>query len=222
MLLAVDTSTAQVGLAVYDGSQVVGEYAWRSSQRHTVELAPAIAELLTRAGFSMEDIRALGVALGPGSFTSLRVGLALVKGLALARHLPLIGIPTLDILAAAQPSSKLPLAAVIQAGRSRLAVGWYKSSKNGWQSKGPGRVVTIEALIDEIESASIVCGELTSEELQRFERKTSNVHLASPAQSVRRPAILAELAWARWQQGKVDDEASLAPIYLHVADPVPS
>ena len=222
MLLAVDTSTAQVGLALYDGAQVNAEYAWRSSQRHTVELAPAISDLLTRGGFSMEEVRALGVALGPGSFTSLRVGLALVKGLALARHLPLIGIPTLDILAAAQSSSKLPLAAVIQAGRGRLAVGWYKSSKNSWQARGPARVVTLEALIEEIESPSIVCGELTSEDLQRFESKTANMHLASPAQSVRRPAVLAELAWKRWQQGKVDDEASLAPIYLHVAEPVPA
>ena len=222
MLLAVDTSTAQIGLALYDGAQVNGEFAWRSSQRHTVELAPAISDLLTRCGFTMDDIRALGVALGPGSFTSLRVGLALVKGLALARHLPLIGIPTLDILAAAQPSSKLPLVAAIQAGRGKLAVGWYKSSKNGWQAKGPARVVTVEALIDEIESPSIVCGELTSDERQRFERKKANVHLASPAQSVRRPAVLAELAWGRWQEGKVDDEASLAPIYLHVAEPVPA
>jgi tRNA threonylcarbamoyladenosine biosynthesis protein TsaB len=222
MLLAVDTSTAQIGLALYDGARVNAEYAWRSSQRHTVELAPAISDLLTRCGFTMDHVRALGVALGPGSFTSLRVGLALVKGLALARHLSVVGIPTLDILAAAQPSSKLPLAAVIQAGRGRLAVGWYKSSKNGWQAKAPARVVTLEALMDEIESPSIVCGELTSEELQRFDRKTVNVHLASPAQSVRRPAALAELAWARWQEGKVDDEASLAPIYLHVAEPVPA
>ena len=222
MLLAVDTSTAQVGLALYDGAQVIGEYAWRSSQRHTVELAPAISELLTRCGFSMEHVRALGVALGPGSFTSLRVGLALVKGLALARHLPVVGIPTLDILAAAQPASKLPLVVAIQAGRSRLALGWYKSSRNGWQAKGPARVVTIDALLDEIENPSIVCGELTAEERQRFEGKKANVHLVSPAQSVRRPAVLAELAWARWQEGKVDDEASLAPIYLHVAEPVPA
>jgi tRNA threonylcarbamoyladenosine biosynthesis protein TsaB len=220
MLLAVDTSTAQVGLALYDGAQVNGEYAWRSSQRHTVELAPAVSDLLTRCGLRMEDVRALGVALGPGSFTSLRVGLALVKGLALARHLPVIGIPTLDILAAAQPSSRLPLVVAIQAGRSRLAVGWYKSSKNGWQAKGPARVVTIEALMDEIESPSIVCGELTADERQRLERKKANLHLASPAQSVRRPAVLAELAWARWQEGNVDDEASLAPIYLHVAEPI--
>ncbi len=116
MILAVDTSTAQVGLAIYDGSQVISEYAWRSSQRHTVELAPAIFELLKRCGLTMDDIQALGVALGPGSFTSLRVGLSLAKGLALSRHLPLIGIPTLDILAAAQPASRLPLVAVHSSG----------------------------------------------------------------------------------------------------------
>src|SRR5512144_1547629 len=137
MLLAVDTSTTYVGLAVLDRAQVIGEYIWRSNQHHTVELAPAIAELLSRSGLTMDNIQALGVALGPGSFTSLRVGLSLVKGLALARHLPLLGIPTLDIYAASQPSSKLPLLAAIQAGRGRLAVGWYKGSKKGWQGMGP-------------------------------------------------------------------------------------
>jgi tRNA threonylcarbamoyladenosine biosynthesis protein TsaB len=220
MLLAVDTSTAQIGLALYDGAQVIAESAWRSSQRHTVELAPAISELLRRCGLTMDDVRALGVALGPGSFTSLRVGLALVKGLSLARHLPLVGIPTLDILAAAQPPSKLPLGVAIQAGRGRLALGWFKSSKNGWQAKGPARVVTVEALADEIQSPSILCGELTSEGRQRL-ATNPNVHLASPALSMRRPAVLAELAWTRWQAGHTDDEASLAPIYLHVAEPIP-
>ena len=221
MLLAVDTSTAQVGLAIYDGAQVIGEYAWRSSQRHTVELAPAISDLLSRCGLTMEDVTALGVALGPGSFTSLRVGLALVKGLALSRHIPLIGIPTLDILANAQPESKLPLAVVIQAGRGRFAVGWYKSSRNGWQAQGDARVVTLEALKDEVKSPSIVCGEFTVEDRQKI-IENENVQLTSPAQSVRRPAKLAELAWARWQRGETDDAASLAPIYLHTAEPNPT
>lgn len=222
MLLAVDTSTAQIGLAVYDGAQVIGEYAWRSTQRHTVELAPAVAEILARSGLVMDDIRALGVALGPGSFTSLRVGLSLVKGLALARGLPLIGISTLDILAAAQPVSKLPLLAAIQAGRSKLAIGWYQSAKNGWQAKGSAQVLTVEALMYEIKRPSLVCGEFTAEQRQHLAKDPLNVHLTSPAQSVRRPAVLAELAWARWQKGDVDDDASLAPIYLHTADPIPS
>ena len=221
MLLAVDTSTAQIGLAVYDGAQVIGEYAWRSSQRHTVELAPAVFELLARCGLSAEAIRALGVALGPGSFTSLRVGLSLVKGLAISRKIPLIGVPTLDILATGQVPSRLPLAVVIQAGRSRLAVGWYKSSKKGWQAKSAARVVTLDGLADEIQSPTIVCGELMSRERAKL-AENANVQLASPAQCVRRPAILAELAWRRWQAGHVDDEATLAPIYLHVAGSVPA
>lgn len=221
MLLAVDTSTAQVGLAIYDGSQVVSEYAWHSSQRHTVELAPAVSDVLTRCGLTMETIKVLGVALGPGSFTSLRVGLSLVKGLALSRHLPLIGIPTLDILAAAQPLSRFPLAVAIQAGRGRLAVGWYKRSKRGWQAKGPARVATARTLIEEVQSPVIVCGEFTGEERRELSAKPE-IQLVSPAQSVRRPGVLAELAWARWQAGAADDEATLAPIYLHVAEPIPA
>ncbi len=223
MLLAVDTSTAQVGLALYDGAQVISESAWRSNQHHTVELAPAVAEILARSGIMMEDITVLGVAIGPGSFTSLRVGLSLVKGLALARNLPLIGIPTLDIYAAAQPASRLPLLTAIQAGRRRLAVGLYKSTKNGWQAKGPARVVDVNGLISEIQSPTIVCGEFTAEDRHQLDKEEANVKLVSPAGSVRRPSVLAELAWKRWQKGEVDDDATLAPIYLHTTgEPVPS
>ena len=93
MLLAIDTSTAQVGLALYDGAQVLSEMIWTTRQHHTTELAPALSGLLSRCGVSMERVNALGVAVGPGSFTSLRVGLSLVKGIALARHIPVIGIP---------------------------------------------------------------------------------------------------------------------------------
>jgi len=221
MLLAVDTSTTQMGLALYDGAQVLGEYAWRSGQRHTVELAPAIADLLTRCALTINEVNALGVALGPGSFTSLRVGLALVKGLALARHIPLIGIPTLDILAHAQPSSKLPLAVAIQAGRGRYALGWYKVSRKQWQAQGDARVVTLEALMAEVQSPSLVCGEFTDEIRQKI-ISNEYVQLVSPANSIRRPAVLAELAWKRWQNNDVDDEAVLAPIYLHVAEPIQS
>src|SRR5689334_11347480 len=140
MLLAVDTSSAQLGLALYDGSQLLAESLWTSRARHTVELAPALNELFERTGVKMDDLRALGVALGPGSFTSLRVGLAFVKGLALARNLPLLGIPTLDIVAAYQPLNRLPFAALLPAGRNRLAVGWYRTVENARQAKGSANV----------------------------------------------------------------------------------
>jgi len=216
MLLAIDTSTAQVGLALYDGIQVLGEMTWTTRQHHTTELAPALAGLLSRSGVSMDTVGALGVAVGPGSFTSLRVGLSLVKGIALARHLPVIGISTLDIIAAAQPAGKIPLAVIIQAGRKRIAVGWYQFSENRWQAQGGVKGGTVDELADEIESPTYIAGELSSEDRSRLARKRTNILLASPVNCVRRPSILADLAWARWQKNDVDDAASLAPVYLHV------
>ena len=218
MLLAVDTSNEWMGLAIYDGKQVVAERAWRSSQHHTIELAPAIQDLLASNNLKMENISAVGVAIGPGSFTSLRVGLALAKGIVFARNIPLIGIPTLDILARALPVSELPLAVAIQAGRGRYALGWYKSVGKLWQAEGPARVVSVEALKDEVANPSLVCGEFTGEVRQEIE-SNKNAQLISPEDSQRKPAVLAKLAWARLQNGDADDAASLAPIYLHTATP---
>jgi tRNA threonylcarbamoyladenosine biosynthesis protein TsaB len=220
MLLAVDTSTAQVGLALFDGSRVPGEMIWSTLQHHTTELAPAVADLLTRCGSALEDLAALGIAIGPGSFTSLRVGLSFVKGLALARTLPIIGVPTLDILAAAQPAANAPLVAVLQAGRGRIAFGWYQHTSKGWQAEGPALSGTVDGLMEEIKRPTLVAGELTSEERARLVQK--NILLASPANCIRRPSILAELAWVRLQEGRVDDATALAPIYLHVAGAPPA
>jgi tRNA threonylcarbamoyladenosine biosynthesis protein TsaB len=221
MLLAIDTSTVQLGLALYDDATVAAELTWTSRQRHTAELAPALAGLLSRTGISMGDISALGVAIGPGSFTSLRVGLAFAKGLALARKIPIIGVPTLDVVAASQPVQAIPLAAVLQAGRTRVAVGWYQASENKWQAEGVARTMTVDELAELIQHPTLVVGELNGEERQRLARKRRNVILSSPAQSVRRPALLAELAWERWQAGNVNELASLAPIYLHSTADVP-
>jgi tRNA threonylcarbamoyladenosine biosynthesis protein TsaB len=232
MLLAIDTSTAQIGLALYDGTSVPGEFVWHSGLHHTEELAPALADLLRRVGTKMDAITVLGVALGPGSFTSLRVGLAFVKGLVLARHVPVIGIPTLDIVAAAVPlpnsvktadENQIPrLAALVFAGRGRLALGWYRVGESGWQADSPVMVTTADELAEQIHKPVLICGEMSADERNRLMRKFKNVNLASPAQCVRRPGILAELAWQKWQAGEIDQAASLAPIYIHVAGGLPA
>jgi tRNA threonylcarbamoyladenosine biosynthesis protein TsaB len=231
MLLAVDTSTRMVGLALYDGVQVLYELAWASNDFHTVELAPAVASMLERSGQDVAALQAVAVATGPGSFTGLRIGLALAKGLALVRHIPIIGIPTLDVLAAAQPLMDLPMVAVLRAGRGRLAVGWYAAGtdaagtdaagKGSWQSRAPIEVLTPKDLSQRIHTPTLVCGELSEDERRRLGRKRKNVLLASPAQSLRRPGFLAELGWQRLEAGRFDDPVTLSPIYLHYNDPIP-
>lgn len=221
MLLAIDTSTRVVGVALYDGKQVLSEAIWASQDYHTVELAPVIAELLGRMRISVSDLKAVAVALGPGSFTGLRIGLALAKGMALARHLALVGIPSLDVIAAAQPLRDLPLAAVLRAGRGRLAVGWYKSERGNWKSNGNPEVLTAESLADRLKEPTLVCGELTDEDRHLLARKRGIALIASPAQSLRRPSYLAELAWRRWQVGRIDDPTTLVPYYLHFSESIP-
>lgn len=221
MLLAIDTSTRVVGVALYDGSEVLGELIWQSHNYHTVELAPAVSDLLRRGGVVTGSLQAVAVALGPGSFTGLRIGLALAKGLVLAQKMSLVGVPTLDVLAAAQPLRPVKMAAVVRAGRGRLAVGWYVVENGVWKSVAPVEVRTASELNQSITEPTYICGELTEEEKRLLGRKRKNVILASPAQSLRRPGYLAELGWLKWQAGEVDDIASLSPIYLHYNDPIP-
>jgi tRNA threonylcarbamoyladenosine biosynthesis protein TsaB len=222
VLLAIDTSTRNVGIAIYDGIQVLSENIWASHDYHTVELAPAIAETFTRAGLEIQNLKLLAVATGPGSFTGLRIGLAVAKGIALACHLPIIGIPTLDIVAESQPVSPgLPLAAVLQAGRGRLVVGWYTANNDRWQLNPPIEIMDPLILSRHIHEPTLVCGELSEEQQHVLARKYRNVILASPAHSIRRPSLLAELAWKRWQSGDIDDPVTLSPTYLHPGEPIP-
>lgn len=221
LLLAIDTSTRTVGLALYDGAQVLSESIWSGGDYHTVELAPAVAESFSRAGASLEALSIVAVATGPGSFTGLRVGMALAKGLVLARKLALVGVPTLDALASAQPAVEMPLLAVLRAGRGRLALAEYHCTGNTWSTSGKIEVVTIEALAEKITTPTLISGELSEEERRRLTALQPLARLASPAASLRRPSYLAEIAWKRWRAGQIDSPATLAPIYIHYNDPIP-
>ena len=217
MLLALDTSTQTCGIALYDDPVIIGEMQWRSAIHHTVELAPAVNDLLKRCSLTPSDLKAIAVALGPGSFTSLRISLALAKGLALSLHIPVIGIPTFEYQAASQPLSDDPLFTVIPAGRSRMAVQEFTARDGAWQPVDEPQVMTPEQISDRISGPTHICGEMNVSERQVIGRKWKNAMIAPPSLAMRRPAVLAELAWKRWKEGQVDDPIQLSPIYLHIA-----
>lgn len=221
-LLAIDTSTRAMGLSLYDGSQILHESLWHSQNFHTVELAPSIQHALEQASLTPADLKAIAVAIGPGSYTGLRIGLALAKGLAFAERLALISVPTLDVLAAGQPVQDLPLAAVLRAGRSRLAVAWYVQKENNWVIRAGPELMTVEELSGAIRKPTLVRGELSAEGSKLLKRKRKNVILSSAAWNLRRPALLAELAWKRWQEGEGEYEAGLAPNYLQSDQAIPA
>lgn len=220
MLLAVDTSTRMMGIALFNGTKVLSQDSWVTKQHHTVELAGAVKKNIHRVGCEVEDLDALGIALGPGSFTGLRIGLAFVKGIAFHQQIPLMGIPTLEVVAASQAVKGDRLAAVLEAGRNRYAVGWYQAEKGLWQAEEKIENLSLDELKEKIVGRTQIAGELTPEARKTFE-EMPEVILASPVQSLRDPATLAQLAWAKWKSGDEDDPSTLSPFYLHRDHPIP-
>jgi tRNA threonylcarbamoyladenosine biosynthesis protein TsaB len=216
LLLAIDTATRFAGLALYDGEVIRSELCWLSNRNHSTELAPTMVRMLDQQGVAPTDISAVAVASGPGSFTGLRIGMSVAKGLAEACNVPILGVPTLDVLAFQHAEQRRPIWAVIQAGRKRLCAGRYERRRGRWRQRGDIQLTTLEGLVALISGRSLVCGELSQEEASYIAAHTEqDIVFATPSQSMRRPACLAELAWRRFEQGESDDLATLSPVYVH-------
>ena len=213
MLLAIDTATRMTGLALYDGAAVLAEHLWLGGGHQTTQLAPEVGLMLRRLGVEPSALTGVTVASGPGSYSGLRIGMALAKGLAMSLGIPLLGIPTLDILVRGQAVEKGDLLAVLAAGRNRLAGVWYNKTDMGWEPRSEAVALTAEGILTQIQGQTYICGEITQEE-RRALRSDRRVTVAPPAQCVRRPAILAEMAWERLRRGSQSDIAGLVPIYL--------
>ena len=99
MLLAFDTATPAVTVALYDGQQVVAERTTVDAMRHGELLAPSIAAVLEEVGQVRQDLTAIAVGVGPGPFTGLRVGLMTARTLGAVLEIPVYGVCTLDVLA---------------------------------------------------------------------------------------------------------------------------
>lgn len=215
MLLAIDTATRVASLALYGEGKVLSEHTWVSQNNHTVELVPNIAHLLKGRGATPQALTGLAVAIGPGSFTGLRIGLSVAKGFAIGLKIPLVGIPTLDVLAYAHAPRGLPIWAIIQAGRGRICAVFYP--REGSPPHPADYLLTTLAELEiEGEEPLLFCGEIDPKgaELLR-QRVGERAVIASPSASLRRAGYLADLAWERLQRGESDDLATLSPIYLH-------
>lgn len=215
MILAVDTATRWTGLALFDGKTVIAEEGWRGLNTQTVELTPAIGALLHRSDLDAAALKAITVAIGPGSYTSLRVGLAVAKGLSLAHQIPLIGVPTLDIIASSIGLRTGSLLVAVEAGRARVIAGLYRwEERKGWQPSEKPIIESWETLLFHLENPTTFAGEISPEAAKLIRASKKPFHLVPAAASVRRAGYLAEMGWKRWRQGQVDDAATLAPDYL--------
>jgi tRNA threonylcarbamoyladenosine biosynthesis protein TsaB len=214
MILAIDTATRWTGVALHDGQHVIAEYGWLAAQTQSMELAPAVSRILQQTRLPASELSAIAVALGPGSYTGLRIGMGLAKGMALAYQLPLIGVPTLDIVAASQPVCEGEMVAIAEAGRHRITSGKYRLIKGRWEPDGGPVNETWDELLQRIQPPLTITGEISPAAQKQIRATSRGFTVAPAALRVRRAAVLAELAWRRLRRGRLDDPAALTPIYL--------
>ncbi len=215
MELSIDASTNYAGVAISREGNTVVELVWRSERNHSVELLPAIQRLMGQMGISTSDFDSVIVARGPGSFSALRVGMSTARGLAMVANIPLVGVGTLDIEAFPYLGLGLPIYAMVEAGRSQMAVAVYDAGyRLGGECPEPA-LVTVEDMIQSLDGPAIFCGEgVVSIAKEVGEESLEEVKLASIANPTRRPSALAYLGYRRFKRGDVGDMASLEPIYL--------
>ncbi len=217
MILAIDSATKTLGIALHDGRDVLAECIWTGKGYHTVELAPEVGVMLMRVGTSVSSLDALAVAIGPGSYTGLRIGLAFAKGLSFSRSIPIRAISTFDILAQGQPRQSTRMFAAIRAGRGRIAGIWYKWVRSTWKAQSEPINTTWKDFNESLEDEVYVCGEI-DDEGHAILLASGHVKVAQPAYCVRRPSILAELALKTRRPKKLSDPGSLVPVYLDKQD----
>lgn len=207
-LLAIDTSTEQAGLAVTNGADVA-ELSWRAGRDQTVVVLEQIDRLLKLAGITMADLGAVAIAVGPGMFNGLRVGMSLAKGLHLGAGMPLLGVSTLEVTAYPFRALAPRVAAVVAAGRGRIVWQCYPDEV-------PPVNGTVEELAAHLADGAVVVGDVTEEQAGTL-AAIPGVIVPSPAARRRRPSALAEIGWSRFAHGERDDPTLLAPLYVHGA-----
>ncbi len=214
MYLALDTSTAQVGVALIDRQGLIAEDTWQCIQNHSIELLPHVAALLKKAALEVKDLTGIIVARGPGGFNGLRVGMGTAKGLAFSLNIPIIGIGTLSAAAFQYSAAGLPVCAVLPAGRSEVAWALYRELNGKWLNMIPETISAPGDIYPYINSPTIFAGEPGEALLTEIRARLSELFAPVTQPPKTRVHALAHLGEMRFANGESDDAASLQPLYL--------
>src|SRR5438105_14184508 len=207
-VLAVETSSLAGGVALLDDERLVAEYLLDVSVTHSERLMAAVDQVLTGARWTGRDLGGLAVAVGPGSFTGLRIAVSTAKGLALALGLPIAAVPTLDAMAAALPWAALPVCPVLDARKGEVYASLYRWDGVAMRREWEYLALAPEALAARLGEPAIVLGDAAPA------IRSPHARPAPPSHRAPSPAWVALLGAERLRGGETVTPAELVPIYL--------
>ncbi len=216
-VLAIDTSTVMATCAVLDEENLLGEFSLNQEMGHSENLVPMVKTLLDNLNLKVSDIDLYGVALGPGSFTGLRIGIATVKAFAHVYNKPIVGVSTLEGLAFNVRASGV-IVPMIDARKNRVYTGIYKWENGYLNNIEEPTVMEIDKLLEYLKenyNNIIVNGNGIYVHREKIRDKLGDkVEFAPYIQNTCRAASIGELAVLKKEEGKVENFFSLVPEYL--------
>jgi tRNA threonylcarbamoyladenosine biosynthesis protein TsaB len=220
LILGVETATQQVGCAIGGHEGVLASFHAARGRRHAETLVPAIDFVRQHARIDLGEISAVAVDLGPGLFTGLRVGIATAKAIAHALRVPMVGVPSLDLLAFPVRFSTRLVAAVVDARRGEVFWAFYRQVPGGVQRVTPHQVGDPDDLASELLASGDDCllvGDGARRYADRFE-DAARIELGDQGLSHPSADSLVQLAHARALREEFVNPWELEPLYLRRPD----
>jgi len=216
-ILGIETSGDVAGLAVLDEAGVLAEIQFRHRQELSRTLAVRLEELLELAGLDLPELHGVTVAVGPGSFTGLRMGVTAAKTLAYARELPVAGVGTLAALAAERPAPfRALLCSVLPASPTHLFAALFQWQDGRPEPRAEEMLIAAEDLAAKLAQSplDVVLAGSAGQHRPALEAALGPRLILGPEQPTPRAATVARLGRERLLRGESDPAHALAPRYL--------
>ncbi|MBQ9699533.1 MAG: tRNA (adenosine(37)-N6)-threonylcarbamoyltransferase complex dimerization subunit type 1 TsaB [Lachnospiraceae bacterium] len=217
-ILAIDSSSLVATVAVMQDDIMVAEYTINHKKTHSQTLLPMIDEIVRMAEICLDDIDAIAVSAGPGSFTGLRIGSATAKGLGLVWKKPLIHIPTVDAMAYNLYGTDKIICPIMDARRSQTYTGLYRFIDDRFTTVMAQCAISIEELalkINELNEKVIFVGDGIPVFKDYLDENLNVEHYYAPAHMNRqRAGAVAVLGGIYYNEGKTETAAEHGPDYL--------
>jgi tRNA threonylcarbamoyladenosine biosynthesis protein TsaB len=218
--LAIETASHEGWITLGRGDAILETAPLPRQRRHNIELMPAIDALCQKHRITRRDLTELYVSLGPGSFTGLRIALATIKALAMARPVRVVGVASLDVVARNAPDEARHVAVGLNLKRGTLHSQIFARAGDGsWQPAGDARLRTAEELLDEAPRPVALLAEKLPP-LPPAIQNDPDVTILDPQQAAPRSEVLWQLGRARAKAGQFNNPLELSPLYIREPEAV--